>query len=66
MRAPHPKIYKTRRPVRTVAVVCGCVLLAAVILAVSVFFGFKKYIVYTPDGLRLDVPWLAEETVAGD
>ena len=42
-----------------VGVVAG-VVLAAIILCACVFFGFKKYIVYTPDGLRLEVPWLEE------
>lgn len=37
--------------------------IAFVILTVSLFFGLKQYIVYTPDGsLHLEIPWLEEES----
>jgi hypothetical protein len=37
-------------------------ILTLILLTVAVFFGFKKYIVYTTDGLRLDIPWLEEDS----
>ena len=35
-------------------------ILIAVVLAVFMFFWFRRYIVYTEDGLRVQVPYLAE------
>ena len=49
------KIYRSRRPLKTALTVLF-------VLAVSVFFGFRRYIVYTSDGVKLDVPWLREPT----
>ncbi len=28
------------------------------VFTVALFFGLRRYIVYTPDGLRLEIPWL--------
>ena len=53
-------VYRNFKPVRTLLIVAAAVLAVLLILAAWVFFGFQKYIVYTPDGLRLEVPWLAE------
>ena len=40
----------------------GIVLAVLVVLAVIVFFWFKRYIVYTDDGqLRLEVPFIQRE-----
>jgi hypothetical protein len=36
------------------------ILLAVVIFMVIIFFSFQKYITYTSDGVRLEVPWLME------
>lgn len=58
------KIYKKSKPWKVLLIVFLSVLLFLLILAVSIFFGFQKYIVYTNDGLRLEVPWLAEEQTA--
>jgi len=55
------RVYRTRHPLRTVLICILAGIAAAVILALSVFFGFRKYIVYTDDGLYLDVPWLAAD-----
>ena len=30
-------------------------------LALAIFFGFRRYIVYTPEGIRLEIPWLTED-----
>ena len=53
--------YHVRSPWKTALVVTLIVLAAALVIATSIFFGFRKYIVYTDDGVRLDVPWLQEE-----
>ena len=54
------KIYRQHRPLRTIAVTLAVLVILAALLALTVFFSFKKYIVYTSDGVRLDVPWLQE------
>ena len=59
--ARDSRVYHVRSPWRTAAAVTAIVLVAALIIAASIFFGFRKYIVYTDDGVRLDVPWLQEE-----
>ena len=64
-----PRTYRNRRPLKIILTVLLSLIAAFVILIVSLFFGFRKYIVYTQDGLRLDIPWLTEESVnpsAGD
>ena len=66
MSEKQPKTYKSRHPVRTVITVAAAVLIAAVILFACVFFGFKKYIVYSEDGVRLDIPWLQKITNEND
>ena len=52
--------------VKTAVVIILVVLLLLAAIAISIFFGFKKYIVYTSDGIRLDVPWLNEEQESGE
>lgn len=59
--ARDSRVYHVRSPWKTALVVTLIVLAAALIIATSIFFGFRKYIVYTDDGVRLDVPWLQEE-----
>ena len=54
------RIYRQRRPLRAVLIALVSLIIIALMLTLSVFFGFKKYIVYTSDGVRLDVPWLRE------
>ena len=34
--------------------------IAVVVLTIALFFGLRRYIVYTPEGLKLEVPWLEE------
>jgi len=60
MKSPSRRVYRGKSPARLLAGIVAGVVLAAIILCASVFFGFRKYIVYTPDGLRLEVPWLEE------
>lgn len=61
MRRSPPRTYRHVRPLRAILTAFICIILAAVIIFTSLFFGLKKYIVYTDGGdLRLDIPWLAE------
>ena len=55
------KVYRKRKPVKIILLSLLALICLLVTLAVCVFFGFKKYIVYTSDGLYLDVPWLTDE-----
>ena len=60
-----PNTYNNHRVARILLRVFACVLVAAVLLAISLFFGLRRYIVYTPEGLRLDIPWLQEDVEDG-
>ncbi len=61
------KIYKYRNPGSIIISVILSVLIFLIIVAVIIFFAFQKYIVYTEDGVRLEVPWLQEaEEVSED
>ncbi len=61
MRRSPPRTYGRIRPGRAILTALICIVLAAVIIFTSLFFGLKKYIVYNDAGdLRLDIPWLAE------
>ena len=50
-------VYHAHKPGRIVLKVIGWIVLIAVVL--MVFFWFRRYIVYTDDGLRVQVPYLA-------
>lgn len=54
------RIYRSRKPVKTALTVFFSLLAVLILLAVAVFFGFKRYIVYTSEGVKLEVPWLTE------
>lgn len=56
----EPRIYRSHRPIKTALTVFFVLLAAVVTLIFAVFFGFKKYIVYTSDGVKLVVPWLMD------
>ena len=56
------RLYRSRRPVKIIITTFLIVVAVIVVFAVSVFFGFQKYIVYDDNGIHLEVPWL-EETV---
>lgn len=63
MKRKYPRTYRSRRPLKIFFTIILSLLIALVILTVSLFFGLKKYIVYTPDGsLHLEIPWLAEDS----
>lgn len=54
------RIYRQHKPVKAVLTALAIVIATLVLLAVMIFFSFKKYIVYSDDGVRLEVPWLQE------
>ncbi len=59
-----PEVYRSRRPVKTALLLVAAALVVTLIICVSIFNGFKKYIVITDEGLKMEVPWLqtAEES----
>ena len=61
-----PKTYKNRRIWRIIVKIFLALVITCAVLFVSLFFGLKKYIVYTPDGLRLDIPFLADSADTAD
>ena len=56
------KTYRSYHPVRTILVAMTATIFALILLAVAIFFGFQKYEVFTPDGVRLVIPWLSDVT----
>ena len=58
------RIYHSRRPLKIISGVVLTLLLVAALLMILIFIGFRKYIVYTSDGVRLEVPWLREDAAA--
>ncbi len=58
MASESRKIYRKRGPLRLILKIIFGLALIAVILATVIFFWFQTYIVYTPDGVRLDIPFL--------
>ena len=55
------RIYKKNNTVKTVLTTLLVTVLVLIFLALTVFFGFRRYLVYTDDGVRLEIPWLQEE-----
>ena len=60
----YKKVYKTNVRLKTVLISVLAVLLVCIMVMVGIFISFQKYIVYTSNGLYLDVPWLSEEAPA--
>lgn len=60
MSSKDNRIYHSRRPLKTFLTVFFSALALLLALAIFVFVSFRKYIVYTSDGVRLDVPWLQD------
>ena len=56
------KIYKKNVRAKTVITAILAAVLVCLIFIIGIFFWFRRYIVYTSDGLYLDVPWLSETT----
>lgn len=60
-RRNYPKTYRSGRPIKIILKVLLSLVIAAIILTVSLFFGLRQYIVYDQDGtLHLEIPWLEE------
>jgi hypothetical protein len=56
-----PNTYRNRRAARIALAAALSLVLVCLIAAVVLFFGLKRYIVYTQDGrLRLEIPWLED------
>ena len=55
-----PKTYNNRRVLRIIFGTIISVALAVVISFLLLFFMLQRYIVYTADGLVLEIPWLVE------
>lgn len=55
----EPKIYHGSNAKSVITKIVAIVLAAVIILALTAFFGFRKFIAYTDTGkLYLDIPWL--------
>ena len=60
MSSGRKRTYRSAKPLRTAASVLGVLLALVILVCAIIFFSFRKYIVYTADGLRLEVPWLED------
>ena len=55
----EPKIYRQGRAAKITLKILLWVFIVLLFFAIAAFFGFRRYIAYTPKGeLYLDVPWL--------
>lgn len=52
------RYYRKHMRLKTVLSTLAVILLVVIMLLAAVFFWFRRYIVYTEDGLYLDIPWL--------
>ena len=57
-----PRVYRKHHTLRILLNVLIILLVSAVILSAAVFFWFRRYIVYTDNGLHLEIPWLEDST----
>jgi len=55
-----PNTYKNRRAARVVTRLLIALIITVVVFAIALFFGLRRYIVYTQEGLKLEIPWLEE------
>ena len=53
------EFYSRRRPLRTALKIILITILILVIISVGLFFYLQRYVVYTADGVRLDLPFLS-------
>ena len=59
MKRRKEKVYRNPHgAVRTIIKIVLIVIAVLVALAIFCFFYFQRYIVYMPDGVRLDIPFL--------
>ena len=54
------RVYRKRNPFKIALKVLGVFLALLILLLIVLFFGFQKYIVYTPGGIKLDIPYLQQ------
>ena len=62
MPGKYPRTYRSKRPRKVILSILLSLLITFVVLWIILFFALQKYIAYTPDGLRLDIPLLYEQT----
>jgi len=63
MKRNYPRTYRSRRPLKIAFTILLFLVIAAVVLTVSLFFGLRQYVVYDQEGnLHLEIPWLEEDT----
>jgi uncharacterized membrane protein YqiK len=63
MKRNYPRTYRSRRPLKILLTALVMLIIAVIILTLSLFFWFRRYIVYDPGGgLHLEIPWLDEES----
>ncbi len=60
MSSKEKRVYRNRHPWKTALTVFLIVIALLIVLAITVFFWFRKYIVYTDQEIELQVPWLEE------
>lgn len=60
-RRDKKQIYHYRSPLKIAIIVVGAVILTVLLLFMAVFFGFRKYAVYTDEGVTVEVPWLERD-----
>lgn len=60
MSSKDNRIYRNKRPAKIIITSLLIFIAVLLLLIVTIFFGFRKYIVYTDNGIRLEVPWLEE------
>jgi hypothetical protein len=66
MKRNYPRTYRSRRPLKIFLTALLTLLVAAIILTISLFFGLRRYIVYDQHGnLHLEIPWLDDSTAEG-
>ncbi len=52
------EFYSRRKPVRLIIKIIAVIAALLIIAAVFLFFHMQRYVVYTPEGARLDIPIL--------
>ena len=60
MKSRSRRFYRGRGAGKVIAAGVIIILVVGMIIYAALFFGLRKYAVYTPEGLRLEVPWLQE------
>ena len=60
-RSKAKQIYHYRSPLKIALIAVCAVILAALVLFIAVFFGFRRYAVYTDEGVTVEVPWLERD-----